>query len=136
MEYKLFGIKFRVEIVIISIIIGMIMGAHLLCSCTRLSVMEGFDIGVDMMNVFMDKLENGSNKHVSYSKTDTNIIMPSEINDLDGKVQSMDFFDNTKFTPEACPGTYSSSTGCATFGPRQKAALATRGGNNTAQSII
>ena len=136
MEYKVLGIKFRVEIVIISIIIGMIMGAHLLCSCSRVSALEGFDIGVDMMNVFMDKLENGNTKHISYSKTDTNIIMPSETSNLDGNVKSMDFFDNTKFTPESCPGTYSSSTGCATLGPKQMAALATRGGNNTAQSII
>jgi len=136
MEYKLFGIKFRVEIVIISIIIGMIMGAHLLCSCSRVSLTEGFDIGVDMMNVFIDKLENGNNKPVLYSKNDTSIIMPSETSDLDGNVSSMDFFENTKFTPEACPGTYSSSTGCATLGPKQIAALATRGGNNTAQSVI
>ena len=136
MEYKVLGIKFRVEIVIISIIIGMIMGAHLLCSCSRVSLTEGFDIGVDMMKVFMDKLENGNTKHISYSKTDTNIIMPSETSNLDGNVKSMDFFDNTKFTPESCPGTYSSSTGCATLGPKQMAALATRGGNNTAQSII
>ena len=114
----------------------MIMGAHLLCSCTRISLMEGFDIGVDMVNVFIDKLENGNSKSVLYSKSDTNIIMPSETSDLNNNVSSMDFFENTKFTPEACPGTYSSSTGCATLGPKQIAALATRGGNNTAQSII
>lgn len=135
MEYKLFGIKFRVEIVIIAIIIGMIMGGHLLCSCSRISFNEGFEIGSDMLNILTDKLENGKKK-VVYSKKDSNIIMPSESSDLDSGVSSMDFFEDTKFTPESCPNTYSSSTGCATFGPKQKLALATRGGNNTAQSII
>lgn len=135
MEYKLFGIKFRVEIVIIAIIIGMIMGGHLLCSCSRISLDEGFEIGGDMLNILTDKLENGK-KRVMYSKKDSSVIMPSETSDLNTGSSSMDFFENIKFTPESCPNTYSSSTGCATFGPKQKLALATRGGNNTAQSII
>jgi hypothetical protein len=135
MEYKLFGIKFRVEIVLIAIIIGMIMGGHLLCSCSRISLDEGFEIGGDMLNILTDKLENGK-KQVMYSKKDSSVIMPSETSDLNTGSSSMDFFENTKFTPEACPNTYSSSTGCATFGPKQITALATRGGNNVAQSII
>lgn len=135
MEYKLFGIKCRVEIVLIAIIIGMIMGGHLLCSCSRISLDEGFEIGSDMLNILTDKLENGK-KQIMYSKTDSTVILPSESSDLNSGVSSMDFFENTKFTPESCPNTYSSSTGCATFGPKQKLALATRGGNNTAQSII
>ena len=135
MEYKLFGVKFRVEIVIISLIIGMIMGGHLLCACSRISLEEGFDIGSDMVSMLKDKLENG-NRKIKYSKNDNSIVIPSEDSDLNSKAISMDFFENTKFTPEACPNTYSSSTGCATFGPKQIVALATRGGNNTAQSII
>ena len=136
MEYKLFGVKFRVEIVLISIIIGMIMGAHLLCSCSKISLEEGFEIGSDMLNILTNKIENGPNKKLLYSNKDSVIINPSETSDLDSGVVSMDFFENAQFTPESCPNTYSSSTGCATFGPKQKLALATRGGNNTAQSLI
>lgn len=135
MEYKLFGVKFRVEIVIISLIIGMVMGGHLLCSCSRITFEEGFDIGSDMLGILSDKLENG-NKKVMYSTTDKALIEPSEGSDLNSKAISMDFFENAEFTPEACPNTYSSSTGCATFGPKQIFALATRGGNNTSQSLI
>lgn len=136
MEYKLFGIKFRVEIVIISLIIGMIMGGHLLCSCSRISMQEGFEIASEMKDILLNKLEKGKPKQMNYSKGDSPVVQPSETSDLDSGVVSMDFFENTKFTPEACPSTYSSSTGCATYGPEQMKALATRGGNNTAQSII
>lgn len=135
MEYKLFGIKFRVEILIIGVVIGMIMGAHLLCSCSRISFQEGFEIGHDMINVLTDRLENGSNKKV-VSNNDSSIVIPAEMSDLDSGILSMDFFEGTEFKPESCPNTYSSSTGCATFGPKQRLALATRGGNNTAQSLI
>jgi len=135
MEYKLLGIKFRVEILIIGVVIGMIMGGHLLCSCSKISLQEGFEIGNDMINVLTDKLENGSKKKI-ISNNDSSVIIPAEMSDLDSGILSMDFFEETNFKPEACPNTYSSSTGCATFGPKQKLALATRGGNNTAQSLI
>ena len=111
------------------------MGGHLLCACSRISLQEGFEIGNDLLTSLTDKLENG-NKKLVYSKNDNSLVMPSEDSDLNSKAISMDFFENTKFSPEACPNTYSSSTGCATFGPKQIYALATRGGNNTAQSVI
>ena len=41
------------------------------------------------------------------------------------------FFKDTKFTPECCPGTYSSSLGCACLSKPQFNYLVTRGGNNT-----
>lgn len=39
-------------------------------------------------------------------------------------------FANTKFTPEACPNTYSNSMGCAEMTVEQYNYLQTRGGNN------
>ena len=41
------------------------------------------------------------------------------------------FFKDTKFSPECCPGTYSSSLGCACLSKPQFNHLVTRGGNNT-----
>ena len=41
------------------------------------------------------------------------------------------FFKDTKFSPECCPGTYSSSVGCACLSKPQFNYLVTRGGNNT-----
>jgi hypothetical protein len=41
------------------------------------------------------------------------------------------FFKDTKFSPDCCPGTYSSSLGCACLSKPQFNYLVTRGGNNT-----
>ena len=41
------------------------------------------------------------------------------------------FFKDTKFSPECCPGTYSSSLGCACLSKPQFNYLVTRAGNNT-----
>jgi hypothetical protein len=41
------------------------------------------------------------------------------------------FFKDTKFSPQCCPGTYSSSVGCACLSKPQFNYLVTRGGNNT-----
>lgn len=46
----------------------------------------------------------------------------------------MDFFANTKFAPEFCPGTYSNSSGCAAMSGSQYNYLKTRGGNNVPYS--
>lgn len=41
------------------------------------------------------------------------------------------FFKDTKFSPDCCPGTYSSSLGCACLSKLQFNYLVTRGGNST-----
>lgn len=43
MEYTLLGVKFRLEIVIVSLLIGWIMGAVLFCSTSRYSLMQGIE---------------------------------------------------------------------------------------------
>ena len=43
MEYTLLGVKFRVGKVVISLLIGWIIGAVLFCSTSRYSLMEGFE---------------------------------------------------------------------------------------------
>ena len=44
MEVKLLGFIFRVEVVVICIILGWIIGAHLFCSCCRVTPYEGFEL--------------------------------------------------------------------------------------------
>ena len=43
-------------------------------------------------------------------------------------------FANTKFAPEFCPSTYSTSQGCAEISGAQYNYLITRGGNNVPYS--
>ena len=38
MQVKILGLTCRIEIIIISIVVGMILGAHLLCSCSKVTV--------------------------------------------------------------------------------------------------
>ena len=44
MEVKLLGLTFRVEVVVICIILGWVLGAHLFCSCLRVTPYEGFEM--------------------------------------------------------------------------------------------
>ena len=46
----------------------------------------------------------------------------------------MFMFANTKFAPEYCPNTYSTSQGCAAMTGEQYNYLVTRGGNNVPYS--
>lgn len=44
MEIRFFGMTVRLEIVIITLIVGMIMGGHLLCACAKVPLSEAFGL--------------------------------------------------------------------------------------------
>jgi hypothetical protein len=44
MEVKLLGLTFRVEVVVLCILLGWILGAHLFCSCVKITPYEGFQM--------------------------------------------------------------------------------------------
>ena len=44
MELKIFGMSCRLEIIILAIVVGTILGGHLLCSCSRIGVQEGMAV--------------------------------------------------------------------------------------------
>ena len=44
MEVKLLGLTFRVEVVVLCILLGWILGAHLFCSCVKVTPYEGFQM--------------------------------------------------------------------------------------------
>jgi hypothetical protein len=44
MEISIFGFKFRLEILILIVVVYLIMAGHLLCSCTTFPLMEGIEI--------------------------------------------------------------------------------------------
>lgn len=44
-------------------------------------------------------------------------------------INTISFFQNTKFSPDCCPSSYSSSSGCACITPEQMKFLNHRGGN-------
>lgn len=42
MEIRVFGMTLRLEVIIITLLLGMIMGGHLLCSCAKVPISEAF----------------------------------------------------------------------------------------------
>lgn len=42
MEIRVFGMTLRLEVVIITLLVGMIMGGHLLCACAKVPISEAF----------------------------------------------------------------------------------------------
>jgi hypothetical protein len=153
MELKLFGISFRVEIAILCIALGYIIGAHLFCSCLRITPTEGFEILNDIKNVVNNKIngygcgkenstfdltgevlsgykldttnKNASPKHLTENQPGEVIPLP------EGK---MNLFEKTTFSPECCPSSHSNSTGCACLSFEQMNHIGTRGMNSVGVS--
>jgi len=43
MEIRVFGMTLRLEVLIITLLLGMVLGGHLLCSCAKVPISEAFD---------------------------------------------------------------------------------------------
>lgn len=138
MEMKLFGMQCRLEIIIICLIVGSILGAHLLCSCSKIGLQEGMAIIGAPLEWQMGTgqatdWKNKANKYASemgYSETrakyskysGTPVPLP------EGELL---LFADDQFKPECCPSTYTSSTGCSCITQEQVTYLNERGGNRT-----
>jgi len=138
MEMKLFGIQCRVEVIIICLIVGGILGAHLLCSCSKIGLVEG----MAMMGAPLEwqmgagQAMNWQNKANQYANDMGYSEQRSKYSQYSGtpvplpEGQLFMFADN-KFKPECCPSTYTSSTGCACITQEQVDYINQRGGNRT-----
>ncbi|GAG34573.1 unnamed protein product, partial [marine sediment metagenome] len=113
MEFKVFGMNFRLEVVIICMIIGAILGCHLFCSCSKVGVKEG----LQMLNAAaLDyKMSTGgpnswSGKAEQYAKDMGNQNNLKKYQSYIGtpvplpKGEMFMFADN-EFKPECCPTT-------------------------------
>jgi len=134
MEFKLFGMTLRLEIILLAILLIYIMNAHTICSCSKVSLSEGFQIFKDVGSALNYEMNEG----VPLNKTPGPLYMNQNFKGAniplpDGK---MDFFENTQFKPECCPGIYSTADGCACLSKGQINHLFQRGGNNTTSSSV
>lgn len=62
MEIRIFGMTVRLEIIIIALIVGMIMGGHLLCACAKVPLSEAF--GLEAMTEGLPENEKSADKPV------------------------------------------------------------------------
>jgi hypothetical protein len=156
MELKILGYHARVEVIALCVVIGMILGSHLLCSCTSFSI-GGMpsDVGSVIKEAFTQQTMLGSDDYgapLNYSM-DTGTPNGGWENAARNYAKQVGNQDNTKknykggpiplppgellifahneVKPECCPSYYSSSTGCVCTSQKQWNYLNERGGNRT-----
>ncbi len=134
-----YGFQFNLVNVVVSLLIGMLIGSSLLCSCSKVSVKEGLAIMGAQIGHNMSEGVPGdtwANSNASASANDSNVFAALK-NNIGGSVPlpdgQMDFFYANKFDPSCCfkPQQYSTGTGCACISVEQMRYLNQRGGNNT-----
>jgi hypothetical protein len=161
MDISIGSYKFRVEILILIIVVAWVLFGHLLCSCCLLSFKEGMHMlkHTLLTEGFVSSNNSASGPEFSGAKEPGYIMNPDKWSmpnltyspgtKLDAGVQSilnrpkqpiplpegeLDMFATTEFKPECCPNAYSSSTGCACMDLDSYKYLQNRGGNNVPYS--
>ena len=119
---KLFGFKFRVEVVIVSMIIGCLLCCHLFCNCITKEGMETIGSSLDyMMNKGVHQMK--------YAEIERpyEVAMGPQVPLPEGQ---MFFFSQNDFKPECCSYSNISGTGgCACITKEQNDYVVSRGGN-------
>ena len=131
MEIKILGFKARVEVIILSMIIGCLLGCHLVCGCVTREGMQvaGAAIGYNMANgVHQDKYDpRASTLEVNGGgKIGPQVPLPEG---------QLFFYANNEFSGNCCnDSNVSGSNGCACITKEQQCYLNSRGGNRTSDS--
>ena len=147
MEFSVLGMKFNLVTVAVSLLVGLIIGATTLCSCSIIvkKKKEGFVNNRNLTNQMGAPLNyhvgNGvpgdtwNAAHTANKNAEKSMYAPL-VGNVAGPVPPPDdqlfLFAGNKFSPDCCykPQQYSSSTGCACISVDQMKFLNSRGGNN------
>lgn len=136
MELSLFGMKCRLEIVILCVAVGFILCCHVLGSCSKIGVTEGMALAGSAVNVVVgdDNYNNWVTKANDYAASMGYTHTQSKYESRKGTPVplpegQMEMFADNEFSPECCPSTYSNSSGCACITQEQVDYLNERGGN-------
>jgi len=141
MEISIFGNKIRIEILVLCLVVGAIMGMTMMCSCAG-GVKEGFTAGKSILGSALN-YNIGEGVSGSFSKVSPPASYDSYFSSLDGNTQGLSpplpngeklIFRDNEFKPECCPATYSNSMGCVCATKPQMQYLDQRGGNRTLSS--
>jgi hypothetical protein len=139
MNVSLFGQRMKLTNIIVLLVLGIMIGGSLLCSCAS---REGFHT----KNAAPTDYNIGTGVRGSWENTNASSASSSGWSQWSKGLQAnqggpvplpegqMDFLANNKFTPECCTGpasSYSNSLGCACLSPEQAQYLNQRGGNRT-----
>ena len=142
MEISVLGHKMRLEIVVLSMVVGIFIGVNAFCSCAG-GIKEGFQAGTMLVGSALS-YSMGDGVKGSWESNETDTASGNPYQHLESNTggpvplpeNQLFMFDQNKFTPECCPSTYSSSTGCVCASPEQMNYLNQRGGNRTLSTIF
>lgn len=131
------GVPVRLSVAISAMVLGFIICWLTACRCVN--VKEGlapidYQMGKDIPSSWInwaDKKQEGA--PVSAAALLAGNVAPNPNEQLEQGQLFM--FSGTNFSPECCPSSYSSSSGCACFSAGQMDFLNERGGNRTMSSI-
>ncbi len=132
MKINILGMKTSLECVVISMIIGAILGCSLLCGASRVGAKEGMEILGANVDYVMGKGVPGNKwtKNPPAMQTSYETNQGPKVPLAEGQLF---FLANNAFKPECCtpasPLAYSSSTGCACVTKEQIDYINKRGGN-------
>lgn len=128
MFVKLFDMKLRVECIVISMIIGAVLGCHLVCGCATQEGMDvaGSALGYKMnQGVHMDKYESkpAMSEMNGGSRLSPTVPLPEG---------QLFMYANNEFNGKCCENSnVSGANGCACITKEQYDYLNSRGGNRT-----
>ena len=149
MEVKIFGMKVRVECVVLCLLIGIFIGSHVFCSCAKIDnvkigVKEVRKVGRENFKTLGAPVNYKMGQGV-YGSWETRKQQQGP--DVPWRAQQMDTYKGTpvplpegqlflfadnQFKPECWGSAGSSSTGCACITRSQMDYVNQRGGNRTA----
>lgn len=144
MEIKVFGHKICIYNAIACLVVGLLLGSHVFCSCCKfdnvkvaLGLKENFQNLAAPVNYRMGDGVYGSwetrpqkkGPSLSYRKQHHETYKGTPVPLPEGQ---MAMFANNQFKPECCGSSVSSSSGCACITKSQIEYINQRGGNRTA----
>jgi len=155
MDIKLFGVKIRLELIILFVLLWIALGCHC-CTKNKLFSYEGFtgantnygESSSYILNQPTNTKNWGTPNLVVTPDTATwgmpnlsvtpgqplsegvKAFLNREAQPVPLPEDELLLFANTPFKPECCPNAYSNSTGCACMTGKQYNYLIQRGGNN------
>lgn len=123
MAVKLFGMKCRLELLVLVALLCLYIGSTLMCNCTRIEPFASAQASY--------AVPEGESAYQYDMKKFTGDHKGTPVPLAPGQ---LDFFADNQFKPECCPSTYSSGNGCACMSAAQVSYLNQRGSNNSCNS--
>ena len=148
MELEFLGLKFRLEVVVICVLLGYLIGGFVLCSCSKVHLKEGFSSVLTNFNAAaplenaIDQADWAQDAAAFQAEAGAGDIYKNLAGNVGGAVplpqDQLFFFYDNEFKPECCNygNGYSSSGGCACTSVKQMEYLNARGGNRAPGTVF